>query len=201
MGKTKETKEEKTLYVLVETWQRETMELKTSFNKKECIEEMEKRLKDSVGEETYNSKEDIGDSWDETESGAWSNGGDSDSDIDWEILEIQVPVEEEKKPEKQEPSDCIFAWTKDMQAPDELIQKASKAFEDNYASLTNQVAVEIMNDGDDNTKRLYDTYSRSSDHEKQVIDATLVYLTGYGLKSLIENLLDAEEDEDEEEAA
>ncbi len=81
-----------------------------------------------------------------------------------------------------------LSWAKDMQTSDEMINEAIKAFHEDDCSVVCQVADEIQSDGDDDTAKLLQMYKYASEDQKAVIDATLVHLTGWSLRSLLERM-------------
>lgn len=80
-----------------------------------------------------------------------------------------------------------FEWAEDenTRCPDELLEEAERNYEENDVSIVTQIAEEMSDDGDDETDRLFMMYRNSDDHEKAVIDATLIHVCGWSLKSLI----------------
>ena len=92
-----------------------------------------------------------------------------------------------------------FNWAKDMQAPDELIEKAREKHDaDRDQTILQTIADEIFSDDCDDSNKLLWDYQHATEDEKAVIDATLIHLCGWSLKTLLETFLNEEVEEDEE---
>ena len=83
----------------------------------------------------------------------------------------------------------VFEWAKDMASSDELIDEALATVENDKVSVSMKIANEIIGDEDDESDRLLMAYKSATDEQKCAIDATLVSLTGWSLRHILEDLL------------
>ena len=82
-----------------------------------------------------------------------------------------------------------FKWAKSMETPDELIEKALEANEDDEISIVGEIFKQMATDGEDSTWDLLSEYKLASTEQKNAMDAVLVNITGYSLQSLIKMAL------------
>ena len=88
----------------------------------------------------------------------------------------------------------VFEWAKTMETPDELIEEALRANEDDEVSIVGEAFEQMATDSDDDTWRLLTDYRNASTEQKNAMDAVLVHITGYSLQSLIKKALGYETD-------
>ena len=95
------------------------------------------------------------------------------------------------------PTNNIFAAyeTKDSRATNKLIDKAIKTCEEDDESIITQIMSEIASDDTDESVMLLSKYRAANNHDKAVIDHTLVNITGWTLKTLIKKMLGVENEE------
>ena len=90
-----------------------------------------------------------------------------------------------------------FDWAKPCKASDDQINNAIVELDcgEEYGdSMSGEVANQILTDDEDDSLDLLNGYKHASDHDKSVMDATLIWLCGYSLGSILAKM----ENDDEE---
>ena len=76
-----------------------------------------------------------------------------------------------------------FEWAKDCSTSDSMIDEILETNED--YSIIPTILMEMESDGDDCTRKLLWDYKHANEDEKAAMDATLIHICGWSMKSLI----------------
>lgn len=77
-----------------------------------------------------------------------------------------------------------FEWAKDFQTSDNVINEILEA--NGSFSIMPIIMIEMSSDGDNETRKLLWDYKHANEDERAAMDATLIHICGWSLKSLIE---------------
>ncbi len=99
--------------------------------------------------------------------------------------EVEDAIEETSASSPDKTRKDQYRWARELKTSDDDIERAINAFDEYDVSVATEVANQIISDSDDDSDKFLRMYQRATDYEKSVIDATLVNLTGWSLKSLL----------------